>query len=1256
MAFTSFSASGGGHSLGTSFPNVTMFDPSSFYNWEQDNIPIQQLKDRTDVLMQLAGAPASAMNGVTLVLSSTSNHATNTYSNLSDIVSRIPKRLTYPLLVEICTYGSLGSLDLRDVVTEGDGVLEIVNRNAATWMTGATPTIQAVASVASTATSSVAHATALTLTTAEQNLIRNAASDRTGDSSYDNSQWNSYETRGFFAADNHSIAVPTAFTSYVVSGLTFATNDRVTAADVYSQQEDATVDEDTVATIGQGAYALYMKGTTTATSQQCAAAVYGSFFDAVSITNCHGKIKLNGLMVDGGTGDDTAGTCVHATDMGFKLTDSEVLIKNCGAARTKYAGFYLDNSKVDVEGGIQAYRVYDKTATATRTPADTAASGVGIDCNNSTLRFDDTTTGQGRFPRLTNNCDIGVRLKNSAMLGGKQRRNATSVVNGSTTADVDTTIIKSLCNRVGYDLHNSELFFTGRLQSHFNETGVKATNSSVKLTQFSVSHNQEYGFHLINSNFVYGWNTSLFSNAKAGTCDLESSNGFLYACSMNGVNLLIEKSSSIYPDGDRNLHYLHGKWCGIGESLTTNHGGSTFAPTYSRPGLIVRNNSFAEMVNYKHSSDALASHPGTLVQDNSKVSFRGIGSAATNGAWTNLTLGKIGGADISWTLAALANSWRSPGVLADGNSIVEFTGPTKISRFGIGALAQDNSKVLINAPTNTDGRMDTDRWDLSGVNGVGNQTRFDVYSTRACMVANNNSAIKMRHLGGFPASSMGETEWLPTGHTSGEERLLPTSSVDYVGQGEFESRYYCTSSSKVNFYPLGFSVGALPELLNMNAVANYNTNKDELIAIGSFSALSKGGMCMRAIGGSQVDMNGVNFSFNHAPREVSGVFYDLSGRQTHGTAKYNPEVAFQGSGTAFESNSPQHHIDNSKSNVNSTDAGGGGSNYSLTDGTTWHPLSSVSGIAATPYNIENETFNNMACLPWAGHLYMFNLADTSRIHAANLLVNGQDPATVCAKEGWHGPPGKWSNGAALDLFGHHGQATTFGGQTRPDGTVRHFENFGPFRLLLGHRGDLKAFYNASADIGNDEVYVLGEASGGSPIDQINSQGYQTWSPMAGVLSGQTGGADSARQVLGSHASEGSFGIGPSTSGFETIYGYGWAASAINTPAGLQGSQIRQTVNVAGVGTSISSINPQSMPPIHGDWQGYLRNWLDESAINVFANAKQLSLKKVNGVSLYRSTTELYRGGEGRDSLNAGDGIGFGRGVRSLNVFDLDRLL
>ena len=85
------------------------------------------------------------------------------------------------------------------------------------------------------------------------------------------------------------------------------------------------------------------------------------------------------------------------------------------------------------------------------------------------------------------------------------------------------------------------------------------------------------------------------------------------------------------------------------------------------------------------------------------------------------------------------------------------------------------------------------------------------------------------------------------------------------------------------------------------------------------------------------------------------------------------------------------------------------------------------------------------------------------------------------------------------------------------------------------------------------------------------------------------------------------------------------------------------------------MSPQfPIPPIGMEWQGYMRHWLDETAANTFQNAKHLSEDKVNGVSIYRSVQDTYKGGEGRDG--SPDSTTFGAGVRSLNLFDLERLL
>jgi hypothetical protein len=60
---------------------------------------------------------------------------------------------------------------------------------------------------------------------------------------------------------------------------------------------------------------------------------------------------------------------------------------------------------------------------------------------------------------------------------------------------------------------------------------------------------------------------------------------------------------------------------------------------------------------------------------------------------------------------------------------------------------------------------------------------------------------------------------------------------------------------------------------------------------------------------------------------------------------------------------------------------------------------------------------------------------------------------------------------------------------------------------------------------------------------------------------------------------------------------------------------------------------------------------------MFQNAKHMAEDKVNGLSIYRSHMGGATGGEGRDADAGGADAGsFGVGVRSLNVFDLERLV
>ena len=43
---------------------VTKFDSNSFYNWEQDNMPVYDLEERTHYLWEKMGFPTSSIHGL----------------------------------------------------------------------------------------------------------------------------------------------------------------------------------------------------------------------------------------------------------------------------------------------------------------------------------------------------------------------------------------------------------------------------------------------------------------------------------------------------------------------------------------------------------------------------------------------------------------------------------------------------------------------------------------------------------------------------------------------------------------------------------------------------------------------------------------------------------------------------------------------------------------------------------------------------------------------------------------------------------------------------------------------------------------------------------------------------------------------------------------------------------------------------------------------------------------------------------------
>jgi len=180
------------------------------------------------------------------------------------------------------------------------------------------------------------------------------------------------------------------------------------------------------------------------------------------------------------------------------------------------------------------------------------------------------------------------------------------------------------------------------------------------------------------------------------------------------------------------------------------------------------------------------------------------------------------------------------------------------------------------------------------------------------------------------------------------------------------------------------------------------------------------------------------------------------------------------------------------------------------------------------------------------------------------------------------------------------------------------------------------------------------ALGGHPCSQLNAQGY----PLPGYTASSIPGSDfrnhseieQQTQNSASDFGQPIFGARPGNDSEGDTGGNG----TTNTRHLLSNPMIQDLPDFSGESTKRVQLFPLfPMPPIHMEWQGYLRNFLDESAAETFANAKHGASKMIKLCSIFRSHTDPLTGGEGRDG--SGD-YTFGHGVRSLNIFDLNKLV
>lgn len=837
---------------------VTKFDTSSFYNWEQDNLPIYDLEERTYHLWEQLGHPTSALPGVVLVVSAGASPEyyesyRNNFETVSAAVAALPQVLNYPVIIEICNKGVLGSIELKNIKCGPKGSLEIVNKvfakqepefdgSSLNNVTKQDNTPYYLVSSISSLDPSLSY----TISFSARKHFQNSKSEFLDQSIFADTSLTSInnslfglisvisENRNSRATYFLSSPAPTNANVHAITVSPFETtsdainNHLVNTYDVSAK--DIVLDVDYITTGTQE----------TDSGSRFIGLFYGNKFDKVLVTNCDGPIYLRNFFVDGNN-------ITTKNQYGIEVTNTRnVFLENCICSRHTKAGFYFNNSKVIITRGIGAYRNYSTTPTRlhisgiteTNINRDYRDYAAGLYAINSDIEFSSTAafertkfeqdpifsavSSQGtlsyglNYPINFSRNANGIILENSKLHGG--------VSGGS-----GTIFVSELNNLCGFKLFNSEIDWNGRIKARQNNVGLLSVNSNLILDRASFVENTLEGLRLLNSNLIYNKNSILHNGSEAQ-----------YAFNKNGKHLHLINST-----------YIFNKTINIPSFL----------------GLHKFENCNSKSILIEDSSKCSLVHPFVRSRDISETSVK-YGDPISVENNSKLTL--KGSKETAVTVIGRpteGNQKNSAGVYAINNSVVDIQGPAVIAQYSVDVLV-DNNSVLNITPHRDDAgnKLQITEFALSD---SGNHTMVELHSTRSCLVADRNSIINIENLGDFSscwARGINGSEAL----TFGPDYKID-SIKDFIAGGFIQ--FYPNTNVNHNVIAGGSNDAFSPTSIGGLDTHYYLFDRDEEFQ--NYSGVTYGGMCVRALNNSFVNVKNVNFPTGHW--NPSGIFYNSSG-------------------------------------------------------------------------------------------------------------------------------------------------------------------------------------------------------------------------------------------------------------------------------------------------------------------------------------------------------------------------------------------
>lgn len=896
-----YSASGSAKLFGCWTEGVTKFHPGSFYNYEQDNMPLFDLDERDELLWEQLGYPTSSIPGMVLLVSADAPAAVvgcnkNIFYDLSSALKVLPKYLNYPLIIEVASFGDLGELVIRDVTMGPSGSLEIINRP-----TFGIPIVSGVECSAGVAVATGPHA--------EYGTLFKNVSAGTGDTLFNfftnypggspsslmtsesifsgvfgngifDSRFTTGVYKGFYGTRAGDQLTPNQeFTRLSVGNLefpqTFSTKFEV-SSNVYEETPSSEI-----SVYDPSAYLQYTLGgfsnetyrsynyTPGANSSYLRFVAYGNNVNKIVVSDCNGPIYIRGFYCSGNG---------STTQTGVHVSDSTVDFDTLAVDHFVNKGINIKNSTVTFKRDLFVNRCYGLDNSSNRKSGrwDTVNrlsfdpildDSAGIEATNSEIFFDTTedhtkqlgTFRASNFLRVISRNSTGLRLINSTVRGGSGRPTSALVV-ASGLQEQDYLFVEGNAN-YGVELENSRFRFDGRLEVFGNTRGVKATNSKLNINEFTIDNNHIYGLNLQNSNFTYNTNgTSALDRFDYITDTLVPQNTYTkqytYKFKANGQHLLMSNSTFNPNKYTLGMENYHGRLV-----LIEAHGVSDESLKAALPGIEI-NNSVAELINITSLRTGIDNKPA----DGAHIYARNNSEVVCLG-----TVSSICGFLAGSATPAYDAMKKYSAITVEDNSTIRFRGPNVIYDGAVNVYANKNSNIIFEPHKKSNGQLDVQGYTLSNARA---HTMIELKSYKSCLVADRSSNIHMEDLGDYntlwAASDIVDTNY----DTSNGSQITP-----YVSAGFFQFYPNPNEESDYTDFPEVLSARGNSCRLTSTGSNKFYFGLDHWNASTpfDFSGITQGGICLRALNQSNVRVRNVHFPCGWW--NASATYYDTSANE-----------------------------------------------------------------------------------------------------------------------------------------------------------------------------------------------------------------------------------------------------------------------------------------------------------------------------------------------------------------------------------------